>query len=121
MRLMAMDPVMQALDGRLDDGLTMVLTIAKAEQEKANAYTKELFDYCRRFKEKGSQFKAIAGALAAKAADRLPDGLREGGHTLMKLVTKHGDPEKEYGKIPDKLHFLISKLSAAAFPQSFKV
>src|SRR3546814_12701820 len=64
------------------------LTIAKAEQEKANVYTKELFAYCRRFKEQGSQFRAIAGALAAKAVDSLPDGLREGAQALMPIDRK---------------------------------
>lgn len=120
MRLMAMDPIMQALEGRLNDNLTMVLTIAKTEQEKANAYTDQLFAYCRKFKESGSQFKAIATALASKAVDSLPSGLREGAQALMPIVAKHGVPEKAYAKFADKLHFLMSSLSAAAAAQALQ-
>src|SRR3546814_5890419 len=72
---------------RAGDG-DSVLTIAKAEQEKANVYTKELFAYCRRLKEQGSQIRAIAGALAAKDVDSLPDGSREGAQAMMPIDRK---------------------------------
>ena len=119
-RLTAMQPILDGLANRLDDSLSLTLELAKSEQEKANKYTEELLAYTRRFKGHAPHFSEIATALAAKAVAQLPGPLQEVGNALLPVIKKHGVPEKAYAKFADKLHFLMSALSAAAATQLVK-
>jgi hypothetical protein len=120
MRLQAMQPVLDGLAGRLDDSLSLTLELAKSEQEKANKYTEELLQYTRKFKGHAPHFNTIVTALAAKAVGSLPGPLQQVGEAMLPIIKKHGVPEKAYAKFADKLHFLISALSAAASVQLVK-
>jgi hypothetical protein len=120
MRLQAMQPVLDGLAGRLDDSLSLTLELAKSEQEKANKYTEELLKYTRKFKGHAPHFNTIVTALASKAISSLPGPLQQAGEAMLPVIKKHGVPEKAYAKFADKLHFLISALSAAASVQLVK-
>jgi hypothetical protein len=115
-----MQPVLDGLENHLDDSLSLTLELAKSEQDKANKYTEELLAYTRRFKGHAPHFNEIATALAAKAVAQLPGPLQEIGNAMLPIIKKHGVPEKAYAKFADKLHFLMSALSAAASTQLVK-
>lgn len=115
LRLAAAEPILNGLEGNLNENLALTLTLTKNELEKCAKYCEKLLAYCRKFN--GFPMRTMANAIVGMGIGMLPEALQGPANDLLETVGTAGIPEKAFMKYADKIHFLMTALSGAATTQ----